>query len=338
MSMTGIRVSIVGGLGLGLLVLASVAAGCSSSKSTPAPTAGTTGGAGGATGAAGSTTGGKAASAGSGGATTTGGAAATGGACAGPTGGTGTDPCADKPPCATPTSCTAIAPTNALITDWTDVGQCPEDMGTFVDGDHYSTKPTDNANAWWNHFFGGPYVYPSNPACSTSPLTQTISAHSWHVTGAIGNAAGDYAGFGLWLEPCMADFSAYGGISFTISGTTDSTRTLKVVVQTSSNSAHAASSCKSNVGTCVATDGGSCTDASVTVTLSDTATTVTLHWTDFTGGSPNASPNPAEITGIQFQPPAPYTYPWDNDAGTVVRTLSNPYNLNVTIGDITLVP
>jgi hypothetical protein len=337
--MTAFRFSMLGGLGLGLLV-AGAAVGCGSSKSTPSST--TTGGAassaGGTTGAAGSTAAGGTAS-------NTGGAAATGGAgaCVPPTstGGTGPDPCATtSSPCSgTPAACTAVAPTNALITDWADICTTTDCYGQFVDNDTYSA-PGDN---WWTHFFGGPYVYPVNgtdtPNCTTTALSQTVSAHSWHITGTVGNDAGQYAGWGLWFAPCMSDFSAYGGISFTVSGSAGSTGVVTVTVSTSSNSVHNPNSCDTNVDTCTATeaDGGSaCKPASATFTVTGSTTTVTLRWTDFTGGNPSASPSPAEIRGIGFAPPDPYTYGWDNDACVVTRT-ATPYNLDITIGDITLV-
>jgi hypothetical protein len=326
----------VGGLGIGMF-LASILGGCGSSKSTSSTNLGTTGGTSG--GGVASTSGGSSAKAGNGGASSgaggasTGGAAATTGGSTG-TGGTGTgggDPCAPAAPCSTtPTTCTAVAPTNALITDWADLN--PANSG-FVDSDHFST-----AANWWTAFFGGPYVYPANAQCSAVPLSQTITAHSWHITGAVGDAAGDYSGFGLWFSPCMANFSAYGGISFTISGSAGSTGRVRLAVRSSSNSVHSAAVCNSNVGTCVATDASTCADASANITLTSTPATVTLRWSDFTGGFPSTNPNPAEITSMEFQLPDPYTYPWDNDAGAVVRTLSNPYNVDITVGDITLVP
>jgi hypothetical protein len=211
--------------------------------------------------------------------------------------------------------------------------------GMFVDNDTYSTPPTN----WWTGFFGGPFVYPVNsdatPNCTATALTQTISAHSWHITGTVGNNAVQYAGWGLWFQSCMANFSAYGGISFTISGSAGSTGVVTVSLATSSNAVHDPNSCATNVNTCTATsaDGGSaCVQPSATITVTGSSTTVTLRWSDFTGGNPSVNPNPAEITGINFAPPDPYTYGWDADAGVGTLTVT-PYTLDITIGDITLV-
>jgi hypothetical protein len=51
-----------------------------------------------------------------------------------------------------------------------------------------------------------------------------------------------------------------------------------------------------------------------------------LLWTDFLGGSPNASPNPAEITGISINPTLDYS-------GT-----ASPYTLDLIIDDLELIP
>jgi hypothetical protein len=210
--------------------------------------------------------------------------------------------------------------------------------GMFVDNDTYSLPGT----SWWTGFFGGPFVYPVNSdahtSCTTTPLTQTVSAHSWHITGTVGNDAGQHAGWGLWFTPCMANFSGYGGISFTVSGSAGSTGVVTVTVNTSSNSVHDPNSCNTNVNTCTATnpDGGSaCKSASTTFSVTGSSSTVTLRWTDFTGGNPSASPSAAEITGIYFAPPDPYTE-LDADAGVSTRTVT-PYSLDITIGDIMLV-
>jgi hypothetical protein len=137
----------------------------------------------------------------------------------------------------------------------------------------------------------------------------------------------------------MANFSAYGGISFTISGTLGTAGSLTVVARSSSNTVHDPTSCATNVKTCTLTaDGGGCTTASTTLAVPATPTLVTLRWTDFTNGAPDLHPNPAEIWGIEFTPPAPYMFPWNNDAGKVVPTLTGAYPLDITIGDITLVP
>lgn len=241
----------------------------------------------------------------------------------------GTDPCAAKTACTSPTTCTPVAPSNAMIANWVDVclttgpNGC---YGMFVDNDTYSAP---DAN-WWTKFFGGTYVYPGiDPkgcgAVPAYPLTQTISPHSWHITGTVG----DYSGFGLWLAPCTIDLSAYtGGISVTISGSVGKVNTIQFNVGTSSNSPHDPTNCNSNVGTCTA---AKCASASTTISLTSTPTTVTIPWSGFTGGLPNANPNAAEVTSISFSLPDPYLY-------TTAPPVATPYAVDITIGDIVLVP
>jgi hypothetical protein len=222
-----------------------------------------------------------------------------------------------------------VAPTDATITDWVDVCMTTGASGCygqFVDNNTYSAP---GAN-WWTKFYGGTYVFPAvDPnGCKTAPqypLTQTISAHSWHIAGTVG----DYSGFGLWFSPCMIDMSQYtGGISFTVSGTTGTSTTISVTVGTSSNTAHDPTNCNSNVGTCTA---ASCKAGTATFTVTTTATTVTLPWSQFTGGAPSATVNPAEIIGVNFNLPDPYVY-------TTTPPVATPYAADVTIGDIKLIP
>ena len=302
-------------LGISLLVTAGMGAGCGSSKSSgtaivtggaPASNGGTasnTGGASAPTGGDVSDTGGAQGSTGGDSSTASGG---TSSAAGGGTNTGGTDPCAAKPACTSPTTCTPVAPTNALITDWVDVCMTTGAtgcLGQFVDNDTFSA-PGSN---WWTKFYGGIYVYPAiDPkGCTVAPqypLTQTVAPHAWHITGTVG----DYSGFGIWFAPCMADMSAYtGGISITVSGSVATLNTLNVSVASSSNLAHAPTNCNANVGTCSDT---TCKSATKTVLLSQTPTVVKIAWTDFIGGSPDFSPNPSEITGLSFNLPDPYTY------------------------------
>jgi len=329
--------SIVARLALGILVIVGTGAGCSSTTS--GGSAGNSGGTANATGGAVSNPGGAPGSAGAGGSvdnsggTTSNvgsggdsGSVASGGAVSAGGASGSTDPCS-KSACASPATCTPVAPSNALITDWTDVctttgpNGC---LGLFVDNDTFST-PGDN---WWTKFYGGTYVYPAiDPKKCTAdpqyPLGQTVAAHAWHITGSVGT----YSGFGIWLAPCMADMSAYpGGISITLSGSAGSKNTLVISLLSSSDTAHEPTSCNSNVGTCTVS---TCKAPSKTVTLTSTATAIDIPWTDFTGGNPDASPQPSEITGIAFSLPDPYDY-------TTMPATATPYSIDITVGDISL--
>jgi hypothetical protein len=56
----------------------------------------------------------------------------------------------------------------------------------------------------------------------------------------------------------------------------------------------------------------------------ETEETITLHWGDFTGGSPNDGVDPSEIWQLQWD------FAWAGDADT-------PYPIEVMLDDLTLV-
>lgn len=225
------------------------------------------------------------------------------------------NPCDPKPGCATstptPGPCSAVAPTDALITDWSNVGS----TGMFLDGDVCTANPP----AWWEQFFGGPWISPSLPdACASDAavpahyLTQDFSSGAWHVTGTVAG----WSGMGLWFGPCMIDMSAFDGISFTIAGNVGPSGNLRFTVAASNN--HAPDPVHTNVGTC----NSDCRDAGSNVAVSSMPTRATLLWSDLTGGSPSSSPDPSGIVGMT----------WAFDTTSAV-----PYDVDVTIDDIRLV-
>jgi hypothetical protein len=263
--------------------------------------------------AGGSTAGGATQTSTGGAATDAGGSTAGGASASGGTAGAAgaTDPCAPKS-CASTADCTAAAPTQALLTDFSS------NSGDF--------KGT--ATEWWTKLFGGTYLYPALDACATTqpanPLTQDFSDGTWHITGTVGN----YSGFGLWFSPCMADFSAYKGISFKISGNVGTTAAVVMTVSTAATSKKDATTCSPNTATCVDgdTDATKCAPASKSIPVTSTATTVTVLWTDLTGGVPVASPSAASIVGIGWA----LDWLWSN-------TATNNYAVDFVIDDITLV-
>jgi hypothetical protein len=215
-----------------------------------------------------------------------------------------------------PAACEVVKPPKALITDFSNLFNgaifgAKDENGDLID--MWYTPPS---------FFGGVYVYPVLPTkCSedmtvpTHPLASNPCGGNWHITGSVG----DYSGFGFWLETCMVDMSDYSGISFKIGGDVGPTGQLKVQVSHSANIAP--DTCKTNKGTCTV-DG--CAPASATIDVSTTSKVVTLSWSDFTGGVPEAGVNPAEITGIAF-------------ALDCADCMATPYDLDVTIDDLLLV-
>ena len=306
------------------------------------------GGSGGTAGSGGSTTGGGAGqggSAGTGGAGTTGGGAGTGGSAgtsgstgtggagtggsagttggsAGTTGGSGgkadagtdTGPPVMCPPPVPMTLCTPATPVNnPLVSDFTAEGGAPIVFGAYA------------APIW-----GGVYVYPSSmpdPCVDAGPamfpVTSDLSAGNWHISGTIGT----YSGFGLWWNctsggrdhaVCTIDASAYSGIQFSIRGNAGPMGNVGLAISTTDDSPVSTDMAKPSCGTCTA---AMCASPSVNVPVSATATTVTLRWSDFTGGAPNAL-DPSKITAIAF------TLPWGG-TGT--------HAADVTIDDIRFV-
>ena len=331
---------------LGLLMLSSawlITGACVSEDESPGPAGGTSG-TGGAAGSGGSTTsgGGKAggagttggagmsgsggsAGAGTGGAGTggagTGGSAGTTGGAAGTTGGTGgkadagtdTGPPVMCPPPVPMTLCTPPTPvTNPLVSDFTADGGAPIVFGAY------------GAPIW-----GGAYVYPSTipDPCSDAgpamfPITSDLGAGNWHLSGTVGT----YSGFGLWWNctsggrdhaVCTIDASAYSGIQFSIRGNAGPMGSVGFAISTADDSAVSTDVAKPSCGTCTA---AACTSPSVNVPVSATVATVTLRWSDFTGGAPSAL-DPSKITGIAF------TLPW----------ATGSHAADVTIDDIRFV-
>ena len=137
---------------------------------------------------------------------------------------------------------------------------------------------------------------------------------------------------GLWFgTSCpVIDFSAYKGLSFTIAGNAGPSGSISVSISTASNTkpnADTTSSsftCYSNTATCAV---ATCSPASLTVSnITQSPQTVSLLWTDLKNGQPSASPNPAEITGIAFNPTLDYS-------GS-----GSSHSLDLTIDDLALIP
>lgn len=221
-------------------------------------------------------------------------------------------------------------PATPLITDFTFV---PPDGGV-----------ADAAAATqYNHFGdgttlgGSEFVYPLD---GTWPVTSDVSAGNWHISGTLGT----YSGFGLYFDNCTrVDASAYAGVSFTISGTvglgsmiTMGMGTLDNVLAASWLLAHPVAGGTvpdpAAPGRCIppatATNQynqATCKDATATVPVTLTPTTITLHWADFIGGLPEANVKPGDITSFYwfFPPPA--------GAGSAAPTT---YAADITIDDL----
>lgn len=208
----------------------------------------------------------------------------------------------------TPAACTPVTPTNALITDFEDVGP----GGLFVDNDHFS-NPNPN---WWLEFYGTPYVFPQ----SASGLGYTAQG-DWHVQGTVA----DWSGFGLWMGACSVDMSAYRGVSFEIWGNAGATGTIKLFALTDPDSQP--EQCRTNVGSCDPSTETCATPFVEIPVAADRGTPVTVAWSDFAGGSPSATPDPSRM--IQFM----WLFDWYDWAGKK----STPYAVDVHVDDVRLV-
>jgi hypothetical protein len=135
----------------------------------------------------------------------------------------------------------------------------------------------------------------------------------------------NYTGFGLFFNQCL-DVSAYSGISFTIGGNVGTPATLMLQAKTNSTMPVSAAT---QHGACVPADPdnpyGDCWDPVAWITVPATADTVTVSWTDFTGGVPVAAADPTEILGFQW------SFNWAGENGL-------PYAVDVTLDDVVFVP
>ncbi len=190
----------------------------------------------------------------------------------------------------TGTTATACPPIEAaLLTDFT-----MQDGGDGVQAT-FGTPP--------DTFAGGTFQYPDT-------IVSDVTNDNWHVSGTVS----DYTGFSFYFQDDCSpvDASAYEGFSFTISGTLPEGRTLQMWVGTSANTvsydwlvAHDSPEVKLSSGTCVpASDNqydGTCENGQATVAVEAAAQTIELTWAQFTGGKPESSLDPSEITGFGFR-------------------------------------
>ena len=161
--------------------------------------------------------------------------------------------------------------------------------------------------------FGGAGV--QGGGASVWGLTSAVAGGAWQLSGTVA----DYAGFNLYFDNCTRwDASAFKGISFTLSGTAANLATpLTFAATTVSDTTSAAwlisqgdtQAKTGDVGTCTPASGNGryyhpgCADPSKSITVPTTPTTISVLWSDFTGGQPDASPKPEQITGIYWNLP-----------------------------------
>ncbi|HEX3773953.1 MAG TPA: hypothetical protein VHV51_05775 [Polyangiaceae bacterium] len=212
-----------------------------------------------------------------------------------------------------------------------------------------------------DQFSGGEFIYPSGT--QMYPLTSDTSMGNFHVTGTVGT----YSGIGLFWGPnlmtcataatdagaCPAcnevDLSAYDGITFSIKGSAPAMTAANVItfsvdiapddVSDAFANAHKSDPMAADQGPSFASctpssampnaNDGTCAAPSFKVTITDTAQTVNVKWSDFTGGKPQAGVDPKQISGIRWILPTP--------AGVGTALLAT-YDLDLTIDDFGLIP
>jgi len=179
--------------------------------------------------------------------------------------------------------CTGIAPTNALISDFSS--------GSGNTFGMFGQDPV----------VGGTYVK------AAALNTEDFNDLSWHISGQV---FGHKDLFGIYWNcvaaasgGCTLDVSQWKGISFTIKGNVGPDNAVGFTMGRADNDTPTENA---TCGTCVpaadaATAEDSCHGPRTTITVpSDhtTVKTVNLLWADLTGGSPQASIDPHQLTGI----------------------------------------
>jgi hypothetical protein len=199
---------------------------------------------------------------------------------------------------------------------------------------NFAYTPTDGAAptevSWGNFsttFSGETNIY--GPG-----LTSDVSKGNWHISGTVS----DYSGLQLLFNNCdHLDASKFTGISLTISGSVPHGNAITMAVATIADTpsatwlqANGDTTVAANAsGICVPTSGTQyyhpgCGDPTASVPVSSTATPVNLTWSQFTGGQPDASPNPAQITSIYW------LIPWTGSTDTSYPVDITIYGLSFT--------
>jgi hypothetical protein len=150
-------------------------------------------------------------------------------------------------------------------------------------------------------------------------LTNSVTGNDWHLTGMIT----DYSGFNLYFDDVNAakcnriDASAYAGIQFTIWGSLPSPNRLIMSVATMANavpgtwlqSVNGVNVTGMEPGRCIPSAGmmqyyhPDCADPINMIEVTGTQAspqTVRIMWSGFTGGKPQPSVMPSEITSIAW--------------------------------------
>jgi hypothetical protein len=173
-----------------------------------------------------------------------------------------------------PFPCSPVVPSGPEITDFSGT----DPMGTWGD---------------LTGFGGGVYSY-GGMSDGGADLVGTVDlvAHSYHVTGQVTT----YSGFGLYFNRCT-DASRYRGISFKLSGTIGggALRLVPIVNETTPiDPVNMVGSCQFMNEQTKFVD---CVNPATTITASGS---VTVLWSQLTGGKPRDSVDPTQLRGMQW--------------------------------------
>lgn len=302
------------GLGVGSILCLFVAASCGGAQGGSDEGADEGGGTSGASGSSGAGTGG--ATGGTAG-TPTGGAAGSGatGGSAGMTGGTGgtTMECMPNPP---PQTCAGSTP---------NMHEPPD--GLLINWETYVASTGNWGNSAVGDLTGGTSKYNGR---DVSPPTAELVGTDLHITATVpaytpdvADDAENYSGLVFWFGPCI-NASAFGGVTFTVSGTMPGAA-LKLQVQTAENYPADPANTK---GACIFDNcderWSQCKGPDATVIIPAAGEPVTMTWDAFTNGSPNPAVNASGLVGLQFQ--------------FECQSMEAECAVDITLGDISLTP
>lgn len=222
-----------------------------------------------------------------GGDTSTGGASNTGGSDGSGTGGDGTGGGTANE------DCPAI-PGNPLLTDFSS-----DYLTGVMDGDSWDSG---HDSLWGSSetLTGGDVFYTGGDSGGAT-LTATLSSEELALDTSL--PQGDYTGYMFSFGPACNDASGLDGMEFDISGSLGGA-TLKVQLQQVSNYPEGAD--PSRPGSCTPesteTQWSDClSPAAVVAEGEDPSGTISLAWSDFSGGAPVDEVLPSELMAIQWQ-------------------------------------
>jgi hypothetical protein len=225
----------------------------------------------------------------------------------------GLPPMCPKP--APPSLCTTglTLPTGVISDFNAPVGGVPPVFGLF------------GAPVW-----GGVYAYPGGEpdACSDAalppyPLVSEMKDNHWRISGTLGA----YSGFGVWWNcnvgvssypVCLLDVSAFSAIQFKIQGNPGPSGKLVLQFRTADDTPASMDPADVSCGRCT----GTCVFPSKTVDVSSTPTTITVPWSELTGGMPQPF-DPQQVAGIEWQ----FSFPG-----------SGTFPIDVVVDDIQMLP